>query len=85
MVQEVKEEVEIPEFKQKYISAFVCLMLYKQGGFQTITIDQLEKYPEKDEPIVEYNGALKAFTLRSPEVKKKRKRGIVTPSKKIIH
>jgi len=71
----------IPEFKADYVKAFVALMLFKLGGSETITLELLEKFPEKECPQVIWEPKLKAFTLKSP---RKRRRGILKPKRKLI-
>ena len=77
----MKGNGEIPEFKSEYIPAFCALMLYKLGGKQQITLELLEKFPKNDIPVIFWNPETKSFVMKNP---KKRSRGIIKPSRKII-
>lgn len=77
----MKGNGEIPEFKTEYVPAFCALMLHKLGGMQQITVELLEKFPKKGTPVISWNPETKAFVMKLP---KKRKRGIIKPSKRII-
>ena len=55
---------EIPEFKPKYIKAFLGLLLFKTGGKETITVEQLEKFPDTEEAlIIDWDPDKKAFSI----------------------
>ena len=81
-----EEEQQVPEFKDSYVPAFVALMLHKLGGMQQIPVELLEKFTEKDIPIIDWNPDKKAFMMKTPAYHKRktRKRNVLTPSRKII-
>ena len=55
----------LPDFKPEYFWAFATIMLYKLGGFEVLTLKQLEKYNyEKDCPQITWDDKNKAFIMR---------------------
>lgn len=86
MIANNKQPEEEPEFKDVYVPAFCALMLHKLGGMQQITVELLEKFPESETPVIDYNPHKKTFVMMTQAYhkKKKRKRGIIKPSRKIF-
>ena len=55
--------LQAPEPKDEYISAFLALMLSKLGGYQTIPLKNLKKFPIKETPELSWDADKQAFTL----------------------
>ena len=68
--------LQAPEIKDWYVSAFLALMVHKLGGYQTIPLKDLEKFPIKGTPQIHWNPEKQAFTLANPGEE---------PKSKIIH
>jgi hypothetical protein len=68
--------LQVPEPKDKYISAFLCLMLHKLGGYQTIPLKNLDNFNMKNRPELHWDPDKQAFTLANPGKE---------PKSKIIH
>lgn len=61
-----------PEFKDVYVPPFCALMLHKLGGMQQITVELLEKFPEDETPIIDYNPDKKTFVMMTRAYHKKK-------------
>ena len=48
---EQPEQLTAPEFEAKFFWAFVTLLLYKVGGVECISQEQLEKFAEEKRTI----------------------------------
>ncbi len=75
----------VPEIKPEYVEAFIHLMLHKLGGFQTITLKQLEKFPKCEAAKIFWDEDKQAFTIKIRNVKLpkrviRRNRKIITPN-----
>jgi len=68
----VKKINPMPEFKTEYLMAFLALLLYKNGGSESITVDLLERFPEKGWPKVTWDGKHKRYILKLPKEQGKR-------------
>lgn len=60
----------VPEMKTEFVEAFLSLMLHKLGGFQTIPMKNLERFPKGQGPKIYWNQDLQALTLVNHGVKK---------------
>ncbi len=63
------ETSSIPEIKPKHVQAFIAMLLHKAGGHQTIKLELLEKFDEKNESTIWWNAATESFTLLGPNEK----------------
>lgn len=63
----VEEKQTVPEWKPKYLEAFICLMLTKLGGFQSIELERLEKYPDEAKNLFIWEPKKKCFTAMAPK------------------
>ncbi len=68
--------LQAPEIKDGYVAAFIALMLHKLGGYQTIPLKNLDKFPIKESPQLHWDADKQAFTLAIPGKE---------PKSKIIH
>lgn len=63
-----KEAAEkMPAFDPKYLQAFLVLMLHKLGGTETITMAQLESFPENAEVVWTFDEEKQAVTVTCPD------------------
>jgi hypothetical protein len=76
-----KQNVKVPEFKSEYFWAFVSLMLYKVGGREAVTTEQLEKFDADEGPEVLYDHDKDAWIM---QLQAKHRPTIVTVPKKIL-
>lgn len=58
------EKVEIPAFTEKSMCAFITLLLWKIGGMECITQEQLDKFNIEDGPELLYSHQKKAWTMK---------------------
>ncbi len=82
----VKKLSKDPEFTQKYMDAFIILMLHKLGGFQAIPLEQLDAFPDGQHPVHGWNEEKQCFVLAAPEntAPPVETVEIVTPSRKLV-
>lgn len=66
-----------PEFQAKFFWAFVALLLYKTGGVEIVTQEQLEKFSLDDLPEVIYDHDHQVWVMRL-----KKDQG---PKKNLVH
>jgi len=76
-----EEQHKVPEFKPEYFWAFVSLMLYKTGGVEIVTAEQLEKFNPDEGPEVLYDHEKDAWIIQLQE---KHRPTVVTVPKKIL-
>ena len=75
------ESPEVPEFLPQYFWAFCCLMLYKLGDVEIISLERLEQFDaEKDCPEVVWIAEKKAWMMKNKKINRPT---IITPPKSI--
>lgn len=62
-----------PEFEPKFAMAFMCLMLHKLGGYQTIPLENLKDFNSVNEPKIYWDEDKQAFTIANKGVKSRSK------------
>lgn len=58
----------IPQVKQKYVEAFICKLLAKTGGYETLSLEQLDKFPAGEGAKLFWNPEDNTFTIANPAV-----------------
>jgi len=75
------ESEEMPEFEARFFWAFACLMLYKLGDVEMISLERLEQFDaENDCPEVVWIAEKKAWMMKNKKIDRPT---IITPPKKV--
>ena len=79
-----KPERQVPEFKPSSFWAFMTLTLYKLGGVEVITDEQLEQFDIEQAPDVLYDHDRKAWIMKLKEKDMPGPKVLVKVPKKLI-
>jgi len=82
MVAKNDENETQPELRPEDIYKCFWLLLNTVGGRISISAEHIEQLPETAEVTINYNKATRMWDFKIP--KKKRKRGVIKPSRKLI-